>query len=56
MSKRRAVNANSGLILPIRLARNKGVSPQNIRQIEGIIFEHRDFLGDKFYDYFSHEK
>jgi len=41
---------------PIRLARNKGVSPQNIRQIEKIIFEHRDFLEDKFYEYFSHEK
>ncbi len=41
---------------PVRLARNKGVSPQNIRQIERHIFEHRDFLEDKFHEYFSHEK
>jgi len=30
---------------PVRLARNKGISPQNIRQIERKIFEHRDFFG-----------
>jgi len=41
---------------PIRLARNKGVSPQNIRQIERKIFEYRDLLEDKFHEYFSHEK
>ena len=41
---------------PIRLARNKGVSPQNIRQIERIIFEYHDFLEEKFHGYFSHEK
>jgi hypothetical protein len=41
---------------PIRLARNKGVSPQNIRQIERKIFEYRDLLEDKFHGYFSHEK
>lgn len=41
---------------PIRLARNKGVSPKNIRQIERIVFEYRDFLEDKFHEYFSREK
>ncbi len=40
---------------PVRLARNKGVSPQNIRQIERNIFEYRDFLEDKFHEYFSHK-
>ena len=40
----------------VRLARNKGVSPQSIRQIERIIFEYHDFLESKFHEYFSHEK
>jgi hypothetical protein len=41
---------------PIRLARNKGVLPQHIRQIERIVFENRDFLEGKFYDHFSRKK
>ena len=41
---------------PVRLARNKGIAPQNIRQIERLIFEHGDILEEKFHEYFSHEK
>jgi len=41
---------------PVRLARNRGISPQNIRDIERKIFEYRDFLEDKFHECFSHEK
>ncbi len=41
---------------PVRLARNRGIAPQNIRQIEKIIFEHRELLEEKFHEYFSHEK
>jgi hypothetical protein len=41
---------------PVRLARNRGIAPQNIRQIEKIIFEHRELLEEKYHEYFSHEK
>ena len=41
---------------PVRLARNRGVTPQNLRHIEKTIYEYRDFLEDKFHEYFSHEK
>ncbi|PIP08376.1 MAG: hypothetical protein COX51_04575 [Syntrophobacteraceae bacterium CG23_combo_of_CG06-09_8_20_14_all_50_8] len=41
---------------PVRLARNKGVPPETIRQIERIVFEYQDFLEDKFYEYFSRQK
>jgi len=44
------------LLDPVRLSRNKGVAPQSIRQIERIIFEHRNFFEDKYHEYFSHEK
>lgn len=35
---------------PIRLARNKGVSPQVIREIERLVFEHQAFLKEKYYE------
>jgi len=41
---------------PVRLARNRGIAPQNIRQMEKIIFKYRDLLEEKFHEYFSHEK
>ena len=36
---------------PIQLARNKGVSPHVVRDIEKLIFEHQDFLKEKYYEY-----
>ena len=33
---------------PIRLARNKGVQPHVIREIEKLIYEHVDFLKGKY--------
>jgi hypothetical protein len=41
---------------PIRLAGNKGVSPEVIRKIERIVFEYRTFLEEKFHEYFSRQK
>jgi len=41
---------------PIRLAGNKGVSPEVIRKIERIVFEYRTFLEEKFYEHFSRQK
>jgi hypothetical protein len=36
---------------PIRLARNKGVSPPVIRAIERLVFEHSSFLTEKYHDF-----
>ena len=41
---------------PIRLAGNKGVSPEVIRKIERIVFEYSTFLEEKFYEYFNRQK
>ncbi|MEE9912521.1 MAG: DUF4160 domain-containing protein [Deltaproteobacteria bacterium] len=38
---------------PVRLAKNKGVSPETIRLIERLVFNHRDLFEEKFHDYFS---
>ncbi len=35
---------------PIRLARNKGVTPKVIRDIEKLVFEHQSFLKEKYYE------
>lgn len=36
---------------PIRLVRNKGVSPHTIRIIEKLVFKNSEFLMEKFYEY-----
>ena len=36
---------------PIRLARNRGVSPDVVRIIERHVFENYDFLIGKYYEY-----
>ena len=36
---------------PVRLARNKGVSPRLIRQIEQMIFEHLFLLKEKYHEF-----
>jgi len=33
---------------PIALARNRGLAPHTLREIERIIYEHQEFLKDKF--------
>lgn len=38
---------------PIRLARNKGVAPVTLREIEKLVFEHQQFFKEKFDEYFK---
>ena len=41
---------------PIRLAGNKGISPEVIRKIERIVFEYSTFLEEKYYEHFDRQK
>lgn len=36
---------------PVALARNRGVSPHNLREIERPVFEHRQILMDKYHEH-----
>ncbi len=36
---------------PIRLARNKGVPPASIRDIEKLVFEHCNLLTEKYHEF-----
>jgi len=36
---------------PVRLARNKGVSPLVVRSIEKLVFDHLQFFMEKYYDF-----
>jgi hypothetical protein len=36
---------------PIRLARNRRVSPHVIREIEKLVFKNCDFLKEKYYEF-----
>ena len=38
-------------LVPIRLARNKGVPPAVLRTIEKLVFEHGKFLTEKYHAY-----
>ncbi len=35
---------------PIRLARNKGVAPHLLREIEKLVYEHQILLKEKYYE------
>lgn len=35
---------------PIRLARNKGVAPHTLREIEKLVYEHQAFLKEKYHE------
>ncbi len=35
---------------PIKLARNKGVSPHLLREIEKLVYEHQTFLKERYYE------
>ena len=36
---------------PVRLARNRGLPAQELREIEGLVFEHLEFLVEKYHEY-----
>jgi hypothetical protein len=36
---------------PVRVARNKGVSPQNLRRIEKLVFQNLNFLTEKYNEF-----
>lgn len=36
---------------PVRLARNKGIPPYEIRKIEKLVFRHLDFLKEKYNEF-----
>ena len=36
---------------PVRLSRNKGVAPQVIRSAEKLVFQHSNFLKEKYHEY-----
>ncbi|MBU2446436.1 MAG: DUF4160 domain-containing protein [Bacteroidetes bacterium] len=36
---------------PVQLARNKGLPPHMLREIERLIFEHLEFLKEKYNEY-----
>ncbi len=38
---------------PVRIARNKGVSPRNLRRIEKLVFQHLDLLKEKYNEFHS---
>jgi len=38
---------------PIRLARNVGLSPTTVREIEKIVFQHQKFLVEKYHAFHS---
>lgn len=38
---------------PIRLARNKGILPHVIREIEKLVFKHQLFLKEKYHEFHS---
>jgi len=39
---------------PVRLARNKGVPPYIIREIEKLVFTHQDFLKERYYGFHNY--
>ena len=39
---------------PVRLARNKGIAPHALREIEKLVYEHQPFLKEKYHEYHNH--
>jgi hypothetical protein len=39
---------------PVRLARNQGIPAHDLRNIERLIFEHQQFLIEKYHEYHKH--
>ncbi len=38
-------------LAPIALARNRGIAPHSIRQIERLVFEHQQTLVEKYHEH-----
>jgi hypothetical protein len=38
-------------LVPVRLARNKGIAPVTLREIEKLIFDHLELLSEKYHDH-----
>jgi hypothetical protein len=36
---------------PVRLARNRGIPPHTVREIERLVFEHHEFLINAYHEY-----
>jgi len=36
---------------PVRLARNKRVAPHVVRELEKLVFQHRDLLREKYHEH-----
>ena len=41
-------------LAPVALARNRGVPPHDLREIERLVFAHKQILIDKYHEYHSH--
>ena len=41
-------------LAPVALAGNRGVPPHDLREIERLVFAHRQILIDKYHEYHSH--
>lgn len=39
---------------PVRLARNKGVPPHAVREIERLVFEHHALLVEKYHEFHAY--
>ena len=39
---------------PIRLARNKGVSPMELRALEKLVYQHQSLFQEKYSEYHNH--
>ena len=39
---------------PVALARNRGIPPHQLREIERLVYEHQQFLEEQYNDYRRH--
>ncbi|MBS1155339.1 MAG: hypothetical protein H6R07_1263 [Proteobacteria bacterium] len=40
---------------PVMLASSRGLSAVDIRKIEGLVYEHRDFLRERYHEFHRHD-
>ncbi|MBN8454108.1 DUF4160 domain-containing protein [Accumulibacter sp.] len=41
-------------LAPVALARNRGLAPRDLREIERLVFENEQLLIDKYHEYHDH--
>ena len=41
-------------LVPVSLARNNGIKPHQVREIEGLVYAHRDLLRQKYEEIHRH--